>query len=77
MIRHTHVSHLFEEVTPKKEEVKKVEEYTNVKKTRHKTNKTTIPIKESVVLDEPIMENDTVDDDVEDLSKWLEEHTED
>ena len=76
MIRHTHVSHLFEKATPKKEEAKKVEEYANVKKARYKTNKTIVPIKESVVLDEPITENDTVDD-VEDLSKWLEEHTED
>lgn len=76
MIRHTHVSHLFEKAVPKKEEAKKVEEYVNVKKARRKTNKTTVLIKEPVILDEPIIENDTVDED-EDLSKWLEEHTED
>lgn len=72
MIRHTHVSHLFEKAVPKKEEIKKVEEYANVKKAHHKTNKTAAPIKESAILDEPIMENDIVDD-VEDLSKWLKE----
>ena len=76
MIRHTHVSHLFEKAVPKKEETKKVEEYANVKKAHHKTNKTAAPIKESAILDEPIMENDIVDED-KDLSKWLEEHTED
>lgn len=75
MIRHTHVSHLFEKATPKKEETKKIEEYVNVKKAHHKANKTIVPIKESIILDEPIMENDTIDD-VENLSKWLEEDTE-
>ena len=42
MIRHTHVSHLFEKATPKKEETKKIEEYVNVKKAHHKANKTIV-----------------------------------
>lgn len=76
MIRHTHVSHLFKKVTPKKEENKKVEESVIVKKTRRKTEKVAVSVEEPVILDEPIIENNTADN-VEDLSKWLEEHTED
>lgn len=57
-------------ITPKKEEIKKVEEPVIVKKARRKTEKVAVPVEEPVILDEPVVETDAVDD-IEDLSSWL------